>query len=75
MTADQCAIRQAMHENAFNCGVRPETAQMVEDVLRRMDGIFELSDSERGALKWAAFAALAQLQADQKVFKQFGRVQ
>ncbi|HBD37096.1 MULTISPECIES: hypothetical protein [unclassified Cupriavidus] len=74
MTTDQAVARQATHENLFSCCVRPETAQKLEDVLSRIDRIFELSEFERGALKWDAFAALCQLQADQKVFKEFGRV-
>lgn len=82
MTATEAAIRQATHENVFSCGVRPET---VAEVISVLELVYDLNSAglafgnldsfrELGALKWKAFAALTQLQADQKVFKEFGRV-
>lgn len=79
MTNAEAAERQATHENLFSCCIRPETAAALESVLDRMNAL-DCDDGykfwrELGALKWDAFAALCQLQADQKVFKEFGRVQ
>lgn len=81
MTAAEAAIRQAQHENVFTSALRPETIREIESVLNRIREIdassFTTGDLDAfrdfGALRWAAFAALMSMQADQKVYEQYGR--
>lgn len=52
--------------------IRPETLTSVQDVLKRMDGICDMSDAELGRLRWDSFAALTNLQTDLQLKFEYG---
>lgn len=78
MTAAEAVERQAAHENLIASLIRPGTAEKIVDVLQRAQDVVKLdfSDIESwrklGALKADAAWALSLLQADQRLFKEFG---